>query len=230
VITADFIDIDDACNITQIYTGFQGPELLSKQPAGAETALWCTGVFIYQRTVSSALPDLLAAMFRKNRIIRITPGQIARQPCQRDGAVFFTCGERTPSGGRYPVGSKRWEHLRKVVISITTVKLISRPKPTSPDAAESSGFAPRAYRASSLQYWCYSPRCSGEDAGSTDPTEIPRASAAAPLQQHPRRNRPSWMRFENCAAPRARSSHSSSTTPLERTIGPPLSTTGSIST
>jgi hypothetical protein len=40
------------------------------------------------------------------------------------------------------------------------VKLMFRPKSTSPDAAESSGFAPQAYRASSSQYWGYSPRCS----------------------------------------------------------------------
>jgi hypothetical protein len=41
------------------------------------------------------------------------------------------------------------------------IKLISRPKPTSSDAAESSGFAPLAYRPRSLQYCRYSPRCSG---------------------------------------------------------------------
>jgi hypothetical protein len=41
------------------------------------------------------------------------------------------------------------------------VKLIFCPKPTSTDAAESSGFVLRAYRASSLQYCGYSPRCSG---------------------------------------------------------------------
>jgi hypothetical protein len=64
---------------------------------------------------------------------------------------------------QHTVGSKRWQHLRKVVTPITVVKLIFRPKPTSPDAADSSGFAPRTYRASSSQSWGYSTRCSGMD-------------------------------------------------------------------
>jgi serine/threonine protein kinase len=143
VVTADSIYVDEACNITQIYTEFQAPvndwayqapELLSKTPAGAETAIWCTGVFIYhltvgklpfngdsqeeiQRsvlhsplivpsTVSPALAALLAGMFRKNPMTRITPEQIGRQAwlataSERERSVFFASEKRRPSGGRY---------------------------------------------------------------------------------------------------------------------------------
>jgi serine/threonine protein kinase len=155
VVTADSIYVDDGCNITQIYTAFQAPvndwayqapELLSKRPAGAETAIWCTGVFIYYLTVgrlpfdggsraeversvlhsalivppavSPALSALLAGMLRKNAFARITPEQIGRQPW------LATVSERErsvffPTGNRKPSSRKSLDRPRHISSTIS---------------------------------------------------------------------------------------------------------------